>query len=186
MAQMLSIPSLRPRLVLCGLLSLLGALTLLASVACDSSSPTGTSPTDPSPSSAQSPQGESPTQSALGDDFGPLAVIENPGGSLARGGIGPVHIEENCVRMTLESGDALFLIWYEAQVTWDESTREITFTSLAEPDAEPITIKDGDTITVGGESLIGDEPVERHLDWLATPHASCDGEAWMVSGLTKP
>ena len=80
----------------------------------------------------------------------------------------------------------LLLIWHANEVRWDDENREIIYSSAADPDARPITIRDGDTITVGGESLIDDEPVERNLDWLATPHASCSGEAWAVSGLTKP
>lgn len=88
--------------------------------------------------------------------------------------------------MTRENGDVLLLVWHAADVSWDGHNQEITFSSSAFPDEQPITIQDGDTITVGGESLIGDEPVERDLDWLATPHASCEGQAWAVSGLTKP
>jgi len=99
--------------------------------------------------------------------------------------MGPVHIGENCVTMTRENGDLVLLIWNAVEVSWDAKDRTITYSSASGQDGQPITIREGDTITVGGESLIGDEPVERNLDWLATPHASCDGEAWMVSGLTK-
>lgn len=87
--------------------------------------------------------------------------------------------------MTRENGDLVLLIWHAVEVRWDEQDRTITYSSTADPDGQPITIREGDTITVGGESLLSDEPVERNLVWLATPHASCEGEAWMVSGLTK-
>ena len=80
----------------------------------------------------------------------------------------------------------LLLIWHASEVRWDEEEREITYSSAADPDGQPITIREGDTITVGGESLLSDKPLERNLVWLATPHTSCDGEPWAVSGLTKP
>ena len=160
------------------LLSLLGTLTLVGSVACgsDSSPPPSGSPTVP-PSS--------PAATLQSGDFGPLAVIESPGGSDALGGTGPVHIDDDCVTMTLSNGDILLLIWHAAEVRWDEQEQEITFSSAASPDAEPITIRDGDTITVGGASLEGDVPVERNLSWLATPNPACGGELWAVDSVTK-
>ncbi|MCH8200801.1 MAG: hypothetical protein IIB85_02640 [Chloroflexi bacterium] len=116
-----------------------------------------------------------------------MAVIDNLGGDAALGGIGPVRIEDNCVTMTRENGDVVLLIWHAAEVRWDEEDREIIYSSAAYPDAQPITIRDGDTITVGGSSLLDDEPVTRApLPWLATPHPSCSGEPWAVSFLTKP
>ena len=170
---MFIIPILRPGPRRRGLLSLLGALTLIASVACGSSaSPTASPP--------------SPSESQQSVDLGPLAVIDALGGSDARGGVGPVRIEDNCVTMTRENGDVLLLIWHSREVSWDEADREITFSSAAVADAKPITIRDGDTITVGGESLQNDEPpVTRNLVWLATPNATCDGAPWAVSSLAK-
>ena len=159
--------------------TLLAALTLIALVACGSAS----SPPAPASPTASPP----PAESLQGDDFGPLAVIDNLGGDAALGGIGPVRIEDNCVTMTRENGDVVLLIWHAAEVRWDEEDREIIYSSAAYPDAQPITIRDGDTITVGGSSLLDDEPVTRApLPWLATPHPSCSGEPWAVSGLTKP
>ena len=162
------------------LLWLLGTLTLMGSVACGSASspPASGSPTASPPSATQSDQSI---------DLGPLAVIDSPGGGPdARGGTGPVHIDGSCVTMTRENGEILLLIWQSAQVRWDEQEQEITFSRASDTDANPITIREGDTITVGGESLIGDVPVERNLTWLATPRENCSGEAWIVSGLTKP
>lgn len=176
---MIGIAFRRPGHFLQELLPLLGALTLMGLVACGSaSSPPVSSPTASSPSS---------TESLQSDDLGPLTVIDATGGSLALGGTGPVRIEENCVTMALANGDILLLIWHANEVRWDADSREITYSSAAHPDAQPITIHDGDTITVGGESLLSDEPVTRApLPWLATPHPSCSGEPWAVSGLTKP
>ncbi len=67
---MFSIPLLHPRLLLHALLSLLGALTLLALVACGSYSPTAISPTGASPA---------PTERLQSDDFEPLAAIDSLG-----------------------------------------------------------------------------------------------------------
>jgi hypothetical protein len=115
-----------------------------------------------------------------------LAVIDNPGGSEALGATGPVHIGDGCVTMTQSNGNVLLLVWHSAEVRWDENDREITFTSALAARAEPIILRDGDIITVGGESLQDDVPVERNLDWLATPNASCNGERWAVSSAQVP
>lgn len=172
---MFSIPFLRPRLLLYGLLSLLGALTLLASVACGSAS----SPANPGSRTASPP---SPTESLQAVDLGPLAVIDSLGGSLALGGTGPVHIEDDCVTMTLlVNGEILLLIWLANEVRWDDDDREITYSSTSDANAESLTIRDGDIITVGGESLLSDEPVTRNLVWLATPRETCSGERFIVN-----
>ncbi len=71
---MFSIPFLRPRLVLQGLLSLLAALTLLTLVACGSAS----SPANPGSATASPP---SPAESLRGDDFGSLAAIDGLAGT---------------------------------------------------------------------------------------------------------
>ena len=142
LTQTFSISFRRPRLVLHGLLSLLGALTLVGSVACGSAS----SPPAPGSPTASPP---SPTESLQSDDFGPLAVVDSLGGSLALGGTGPIHIEENCVRMTRGNGEMLLLIWHANEVRWDEENREIIYSSAADPDAQPVAIR----VRIGG---IGD------------------------------
>ena len=151
-----------------GWLLLLGTLAIVGPVACGS---------DSSPS---------PGQSLQRGDFGPLAVIDAGGGSQALGGTGPIQIDYNCATMTRENGEVLLLVWHAAEVSWGEVEQEITFSSTADPDAESITIRDGDTITVGGESLLdSDAPVERNLKWLATPHPTCSGEPFGVSSVIK-
>src|SRR3972149_8675602 len=77
----------------------------------------------------------SPTQSAQADEFGPLAVIDSAGGSAARGGTGPLRVDDNCVTMTRENGETLMLIWHAAEVRWDEGNEEIIFSSAAQPEA---------------------------------------------------
>jgi hypothetical protein len=87
--------------------------------------------------------------------------------------------------MTRANGNGLLLVWHSREIRWDEQDREISFMSATAADAQPLTIRDGDTITVGGESLQDDVPVERNLVWLATPNASCSGEQWAVSSVEK-
>jgi hypothetical protein len=138
----------------------------------------------PSPSASGSPTASSaPTASVI--DFGPLAVVEGPGGGPdARGGKGPLHITATCVTMTRENGETVLLIWQSADVRWNELSQEITFASVAQLDAGPITLHDGDTITIGGARL-DNLPAETQSGWLATPQPGCDGERWFVSGVIK-
>lgn len=125
-----------------------------------------------------------PSQVPTTEGYGPLTLVDAPGGGpLVRGGTGPIHIEGDCVTVTVENGDVLLLIWQSANVRWDDENEAIIFTSL-DQDAESIAIRDGDEIELGG-ALLDDLPVETQLDWLATPHPICSGEAWFVSGITR-
>lgn len=161
------------------LLPFLGVGILIASVACGSGS------TQPSVTGSPA-QSEASGQSPQNDNFGPLTVVEGPGGGPdARGGKGPLHITATCVTMTRENGDTVLLVWQSADVTWDDTSHEITFVRAGGLAGEmPITLRDGITITIGGAPL-DNLPVETHLDWLATPQPGCDGERWFVSGVIK-
>ena len=150
------------------------AFTLFVALAC------GDASTGPSMSPSTRP-----SQSVQGTEYGPLAVLDGPGGGpQARGGRGPIRIDGNCVTVTIENGEVLLLVWQSANVTWDDQNQAIVFSDVAR-NTEPITLHDGDTITVGGASLEGDLPLERELDWLATPHPACGGEEWAVSSVEK-
>ena len=142
---------------------------------------TGDNSTAPSQSLTPAPGQGTPAQ-----DYGPLTVLEGPGGGpQARGGRGPLSITATCVTMTRENGDTVLLVWQSADVTWDGTTREITFVQSGGLAGEaPITLDDGDTITIGGAAL-DNLPGETQLDWLATPQPGCDGERWFVSGVIK-
>lgn len=87
--------------------------------------------------------------------------------------------------MTSEDGTRFLLIWHAAEVEWDPESRTITYTSFGNPGNETVSIRDGDIISAGGESLGDDVPVERNLDWLATPDPTCSGVPWAVFGVTK-
>lgn len=145
------------------LLSLLSLLALIGLVACDADS-------SPSPS-----------------DSGPLIVVDVGGGSDSLGGTAPVDIGDNCVTMEQSNGNLLLLVWHSAEggweVGWNDDEREITFSSPAEP--ETVTIRDGDIITVGGESWEPqDAAVMRDFEWIAAPHESCSGELFEVSSVS--
>jgi hypothetical protein len=144
-----------------GFLSWLGFLAMIGLVACDSDS-------TPAPTS-----------------YGPLSVVEGTGGDEARGGRGPIRIGDECVNLTIENGQELLLVWYVHeegwQVAWNDEDRLIAFTS---PGESAISIRDGDIVTVGGSSLIGDSPATPNLNWLVPPNESCSGEPWGVSSVT--
>ena len=144
--------------LLAGLLWPTGALVILC-IACDSSS--------------------------NGDDFGPLAVMDALGGADGLAGTGPVRIDEDCVTMTTTTGAQVLLVWHVTEVAWDPESRTISYTSFGNRNDETVTIRDGDIISVGGRSLVGDVPVERNLPWLATPHPTCPGHPWAVFGVFK-
>ncbi len=113
-----------------------------------------------------------------------MAVLDGFGGSESLAGTGKIQIDDNCVTMRRPDGVVFLLIWHAAEVSWDGKEREITFSSPPPP--QPLRIRDGDIITVGGEGLQDDVPVKRNLQWLATPSPSCDGRQWSVSSVTKP
>lgn len=121
---------------------------------------------------------------ASGSELGPLAVLAPGivGGSEALGGTGPVRIEEDCVSLSTSNGNVVLLVWHAADVSWDGGDREITFTDR---DGRSTAIRDGDVLTVGGESLTSQDgdPVAREITWLAEPDESCPGERFMVSSL---
>ncbi len=108
------------------------------------------------------------------EGLGPLAVLDSPGGSawLALGGTGPIRIGERCVTLPRGNGDSVLLVWRSGEVLWDEKDREITFISSTAPDEGPITIRDGDIITVGG-GWYGDP---EDMAWVAPPDESCGTE----------
>jgi hypothetical protein len=87
--------------------------------------------------------------------------------------------------MAQPNGDELLLVWQSANVTWDDARQEITFIRNGGPAGEtPITLRDGDTIAIGG-AFVGNLPMEMHLNWLAAPSPECTGQQWFVSGVTK-
>ena len=120
------------------------------------------------------------------EEFGPLAVFRTDGAFQARGGTGPIHIGNECVTLTTETGQKLLLVWSlqegGGEVAWNEEEKAIVFRS---PRDSVVAIRDGDVITVGGGHLGSDRPPDRDPGWLAPLNESCTGERWMVGSVTK-
>ncbi len=109
---------------------------------------------------------------------GPLAVLEDPaqGESTSLGGTGRLHVTDRCVELELaETGARRLLAWRSAQVEWTSGA--IAFTTAS---GDELTIRTGDSVTVSGEKLTGDEPVERNARWVAEPDGSCTQDVFIV------
>lgn len=110
--------------------------------------------------------------------LGPLAVLEDPGQgeSTSLGGTGRLHVTDRCVELELaETGARRLLAWRSAQVEWVSGT--IVFTTA---NGDRLTIRAGDAVSVSGEDLVGDEPAERNVRWVAAPDASCARDVFIV------
>ena len=131
--------------------------------------------------------GSDPADRAVAEQRGPLAIIESTGVTSldAIGGTGPINIGERCVTVPLNSSPSkeLLLIWRSAEVVWEDG--QITFTSRSVNDPKPVTIRNGDEVTVGGEYFETEGEAERIVDWVAEPHESCNGDQYIVNSVTK-
>lgn len=118
------------------------------------------------------------------DGFGPLAVIEDNGGgqSDALGGTGTVIVGERCVELDVQ-GTRRLLVWRSADVRWDSAASSIVF---APQGKQPIVIRNGTNITIGGEALPTDDPAgdgkptAAGVRWLATPDDQCSTNVFIV------
>lgn len=109
---------------------------------------------------------------------GPLAVLEDPGEgeSMSLGGTGRLRVTDRCVELEpAETGARRLLAWRSAQVEWKSGT--IMFTTA---NGDRLTIREGDAVSVSGEDLVGDEPVERNVRWVTEPDASCARDVFVV------
>jgi|GEM_PF-940817 len=127
------------------------------------------------------------TSTTRTDSFGPLAVrAPAPGGDTAMWGPGRVVIAARCVSLVNEDGSEAVPAWKADEVTWDAETETITY---AHPDSDPIVIRAGDTIILGGSSLEDDEdavPIDRDIEWVAEPDPSCLGELFATDSVRLP
>jgi hypothetical protein len=127
-------------------------------------------------SGSQSPTTTPSSADGQAVDYGPLAVLPpSEFRSLAGGRAGPIRIGHECVTVEAPEGLAL-LIWHSEDVTWDEETRSLTFTSI-KPSVTPITIRDGDKYQFGG---ISDQGITRGLTFLVPPDEMCQGTRLIV------
>ncbi|WP_089956861.1 hypothetical protein [Lentzea xinjiangensis] len=105
-------------------------------------------------------------------------MLDDPGRgeSTSLGGTGRLHVTERCVELEpAETGARKLLAWRSAQVEWSAGT--ILFTTA---NGDGLTIRAGDAVSVSGEDLVGDEPVERDLRWVAEPDPSCARDVFIV------
>lgn len=126
--------------------------------------------------------GKSDTAQQAGT-YGPLAVLDGSaqGESMSLGGTGRLHVAERCVELELaETGARRLLAWRSAQVKWTSGA--IAFTTV---NGDRLTIKAGDSVAVSGEDLVGDEPVERNIRWLAEPDANCARDVFIVHDVRR-
>lgn len=128
------------------------------------------------------------SSSGAGDsqDHGPLALLQDDasGGSDSLGGTGTLRISERCVELELAGTEARrTLAWRSAQARWADDA--VVFTTA---DSEPVTMRAGHVVTVSGEDLVGDEPVDRRARWLSPPDPSCAADVFVVHAvrLEKP
>jgi hypothetical protein len=103
------------------------------------------------------------------DDWGPLAVIDEPSDEAedALGGNGVLTITEECVIL---DGDTT-LVWRDSQTTWDAERGRILFTQSG----IELPLSDGVHIAVGGVDTTRDRS-----DWIAEPDDSCPPALWNV------
>lgn len=128
---------------------------------------------------------------------GPLALIadQGPYDNDAGTGSGVIHIDERCVTLNQPDWEApLLLVWSSEDVRWSESARSITFDGNIETlEADSITIRDGDVLSLGGSLMILDEDVEQQLpsrdewtrgyEWIVEPNQACRGAPWLVGSV---
>lgn len=131
--------------------------------------------------------------------YGPLAVVDRDDEDRFEGGTqGTLRITDTCVYLERDDieHDTL-LVWRSSDVEWAASTRTITFSGPAPLTGdEPLELRDGNFIGVGGEPVIVEEDAERPpsddswMDgqkWLNRPKPGCDGDPFLVgSARTDP
>lgn len=109
--------------------------------------------TDPEPRTSSGSEG--------GSAYGPLAVFASDarGRLMARGGKGPLIIDERCVtlRPRLSGGrgfgEPRLLVWRSSEVRWDAAGRSIVFAPHDEPS---VSLDDDQVIQVGGRDLLAE------------------------------
>ena len=102
-------------------------------------------------------------------DWGPLAVIDLPGGGGGDefGGEGRLTITDKCVTVPRASEGQVTLVWSTSNTTWDDQNKQISFTGIT--GNVDLVLSDGATVSVGGD-VTNEEAVR---NWLVRPHASC-------------
>jgi hypothetical protein len=119
------------------------------------------------------------TRDSHQQQWGPLAVVDEPASGGGSAGLGPgtLTIGEECVTLYVKDVDRhITLVWRRADVMWDQNSREITYVRSGD---ERVRLANGATILVGGV-----EPTNRFAAWLVRPAASCPEALFAVHDLT--
>ena len=107
--------------------------------------------------------------------MGPLAIIPPQDGTDLARLEGTLRITGACAYLD-QGGEEMFLFWPADRVSWNESTRAITFTNY---DGTVATMRDGDSVVLGGggdseaESGISAGEWVAAMTWVVRPASTC-------------
>ena len=121
--------------------------------------------------------------------WGPLAVIPPQDGTDLAGVAGRVVITETCVVLD-DDGAPILLFWPADRTRWDPQAKAITFENY--DGSGPVTVRNGDSVTLGGggdseaESGVSGEEWVARMKWVVPPASSCPlDERWGVGAIRK-
>lgn len=108
---------------------------------------------------------------------GPLALIPaSQGDADAWGGEGTVNITPSCVVLLADDRPPQTLIWRANEVEWQAASGAIIFSGV--PGGETLIIKDGDRISVGGQT-------PHDPGWVVAPDPECPADLFTVHSVEK-
>jgi hypothetical protein len=117
--------------------------------------------------------------------WGPLAVIAPDDGADTARAEGTLRITADCVLLETGGDLLLLLLWDSDEVSWDATSRTITYTNW---DGSRALLRDGDAVVLGGgggsaaESGVSGDVWFSQLDWVAEPQATCPRDPWWGVG----
>ncbi len=141
------------------------------------------------PAATASPPAATASPPAATATWGPLAVIPPQDGTDLAGVAGRVVITETCVVLD-DDGAPILLFWPADRTRWDPQAKAITFENY--DGSGPVTVRNGDSVTLGGggdseaESGVSGEEWVARMKWVVPPASSCPlDERWGVGAIRK-
>ena len=113
-------------------------------------------------------------------EWGPMAVVDDPGADAFGSRIGPGRLEIgiDCVRFVGSSGPGKTLVWRDGQSDWIPGTRRIRLRNV---DGTWLVLRDGDRLFLSGYTPpptdIGNPPL---APWVVRPNPFCPANQWVV------